>query len=139
VAKPRDTHLGRRSTIAGMRLLSWNVQWCRGVDGKVDPARIAQTARALCDPDVLCLQEVAANYPALAGSRGEDQLAALAGAFPGFSAIVGWSVDVPDDAGASQSAASCAMRCPGRPNRAAGACRGSRSRRRFSRRGAPCA
>jgi endonuclease/exonuclease/phosphatase family metal-dependent hydrolase len=82
-----------------MRLLSWNVQWCRGVDGKVDPARIAQTARALCDPDVLCLQEVAANYPALAGSRGEDQLAALAGAFPGFSAIVGWGVDVPDDAG----------------------------------------
>jgi endonuclease/exonuclease/phosphatase family metal-dependent hydrolase len=82
-----------------MRLLSWNIQWCRGVDGKVDPLRIAQTARALCDPDVLCLQEVAANFPALAGSSGEDQRAVLAGAFPGFSATVAWGVDVPDEAG----------------------------------------
>jgi len=82
-----------------MRLLSWNIQWCRGVDGIVDPARIARTARALCDPDVLCLQEVAVNFPALAGSRGEDQLAALTAEFPGFSATVAWGVDVPDEAG----------------------------------------
>lgn len=82
-----------------MRLLNWNVQWCRGVDGKVDPARIAHTARALCDPDVLCLQEVAVNFPALAGSSAEDQVAALARQFPGFSATVGWGVDLPDDAG----------------------------------------
>lgn len=82
-----------------MRLLSWNIQWCRGIDGSVDPLRIARTAQALCDPDVLCLQEVAANFPALAGSRGEDQMAALARAFPGFSASVAWGVDVPDDAG----------------------------------------
>jgi len=82
-----------------MRLLSWNIQWCRGVDGRVDPARIAQTARALCDPDILCLQEVAANFPALAGSGGEDQLAALAAEFPDHSASIGWSVDVPDDEG----------------------------------------
>jgi len=82
-----------------MRLLSWNVQWCRGVDGTVDPARIARTARELCDPDVVCLQEVAANFPALAGSSGEDQRAALADAFPGFDATVGWAVDVPDEVG----------------------------------------
>ncbi|MDH3505443.1 MAG: endonuclease/exonuclease/phosphatase family protein [Nitrospirota bacterium] len=82
-----------------MRLLSWNIQWCRGVDGKVDPVRIAQTARALCDPDILCLQEVAVNFPALAGSSGEDQVAALASQFPGFSATVAWGVDLPDDAG----------------------------------------
>ena len=81
-----------------MRLLSWNVQWCRGVDGVVDPARIARTARALCDPDVLCLQEVAANFPALDGSRGEDQFAALAAEFPHYSASAAWGVDVPDDA-----------------------------------------
>lgn len=82
-----------------MRLLNWNIQWCRGVDGRVDPERIARTARALCDPDVVCLQEVAANFPALAGSIGEDQLAALAAAFPGYSATIGWSVDLPDGAG----------------------------------------
>jgi endonuclease/exonuclease/phosphatase family metal-dependent hydrolase len=82
-----------------VRLLSWNIQWCRGVDGAVDPVRIAQTARALCDPDVLCLQEVAANFPELAGSSGEDQFAALAEQFPNYSATAGWGVDLPDDAG----------------------------------------
>jgi len=82
-----------------MRLLSWNIQWCRGIDGRVDPARIAQTARALCDPDVLCFQEVAANYSPLPGSAGEDQFAALAAEFRGFSASAAWCVDVPDDHG----------------------------------------
>ena len=24
-----------------MKLLQWNIQWCRGVDGKVDPQHIA--------------------------------------------------------------------------------------------------
>ena len=28
-----------------MRLLTWNVQWCRGIDGVVDPARIVREAR----------------------------------------------------------------------------------------------
>src|SRR5438067_669231 len=59
-----------------MRLLSWNVQWCRGLDGVVDPARIAAEARRI-DPDVICLQELAANFPELEGSRGEDQPHAL--------------------------------------------------------------
>ncbi len=81
-----------------MRLLHWNIQWCRGLDGAVDPARIARTARELCDPDVLCFQEVAVNFPALEGSRGEDQAALLAGEFPGYAAAFGWGVDVPDGA-----------------------------------------
>ena len=28
-----------------MKLLTWNVQWCRGMDGKVDPGRIAAQVR----------------------------------------------------------------------------------------------
>lgn len=82
-----------------MRLLQWNIQWCRGMDGMVDPARIARVARELCDPDVICLQEVAANFPALAGSAGEDQAALLAAAFPGYDAHFAWGVDVPDGRG----------------------------------------
>jgi endonuclease/exonuclease/phosphatase family metal-dependent hydrolase len=82
-----------------MRLLHWNVQWCRGLDGVVAPARIAREARELCDPDVICLQEVAINFPALEGSRGEDQVARLAAELPGFTAAFGWAVDVPDGAG----------------------------------------
>ncbi|MGZ5216124.1 MAG: endonuclease/exonuclease/phosphatase family protein [Caldimonas sp.] len=55
-----------------MKLVTWNIQWCLGVDGRVDPKRIVDEARAFCDFDVLCLQEVAANFPALQGSAGED-------------------------------------------------------------------
>lgn len=68
-----------------MKLLCWNIQWCRGVDGVVDAARIAREARRIADPDVLCLQEVAAHFPDLPGSRGEDQPALLAHEFPGHA------------------------------------------------------
>ena len=61
-----------------MRLLTWNVQWCRGLDGVVDPARIAREARRLADPDVLCLQEVSVGFISLPGSHGENQVDACA-------------------------------------------------------------
>jgi endonuclease/exonuclease/phosphatase family metal-dependent hydrolase len=83
-----------------MRLLSWNVQWCRGLDGVVDPARIAAEARRLADPDVACLQEIASGFPELPGSSGEDQPAALAREMPRYQPIVAWGVDVPGAAGA---------------------------------------
>jgi endonuclease/exonuclease/phosphatase family metal-dependent hydrolase len=82
-----------------VRLISWNIQWCRGIDGRVDPARIASVARRLADPDICCFQEVAVNFPALAGSAGEDQAAILQALFPGFSAHFAWAVDVPDGSG----------------------------------------
>lgn len=82
-----------------MQLLSWNIQWCRGVDGRVDPQRIARTIRELADADVICLQEVARGFDTLAGSQGEDQFAMLAEAFAGYTAIEGIAVDVPDALG----------------------------------------
>jgi endonuclease/exonuclease/phosphatase family metal-dependent hydrolase len=84
-----------------MKIITWNVQWCRGVDGRVDPARIVAHARALADFDVLCLQEIASNFPdpRLAGSRGEDQFAEIAQQLPDFAAVPGAIVDVPGDTG----------------------------------------
>lgn len=82
-----------------MKLLSWNIQWCRGVDGRVDPARIAREARAMGDADVICLQEVARGFDTLAASAGEDQFALLAAEFPGYSAIEGVAVDSPGEGG----------------------------------------
>jgi endonuclease/exonuclease/phosphatase family metal-dependent hydrolase len=41
-----------------VRLLTWNVQSCRGIDGAVDPARTAAEARRLADPDIACFQEI---------------------------------------------------------------------------------
>ncbi len=76
-----------------MKLVTWNVQWCLGCDGVVDPKRIVDHARAFADFDVLCLQEVAANFPSLKGSAGEDQFAALAALLPGFTAVAGIAVD----------------------------------------------
>ena len=78
-----------------MRLLTWNVQWCRGLDGVVDPARIAREARRLADPDVLCLQEVSVGFISLPGSHGENQVDALRSALPGYQVFYAAAVDVP--------------------------------------------
>ncbi|MBW8329049.1 MAG: endonuclease/exonuclease/phosphatase family protein [Thiobacillus sp.] len=82
-----------------MKLLSWNIQWGRGMDGRVDLARILRTLRQLGDFDVICLQEVAVNFLGLPGSRGEDQLAELSAGLPGYTAIYGVATDVPDGRG----------------------------------------
>jgi endonuclease/exonuclease/phosphatase family metal-dependent hydrolase len=82
-----------------MKLLQWNIQWCRGMDGRVDPARIARAAKDLCDPDVCCFQEVADNYDSLAGSSGENQPELLKNLFPGYTAHFASAVDVPDGKG----------------------------------------
>ena len=78
-----------------MKLITWNIQWCRGCDGRVDPERIIDTARDLADFDVLCLQEVSDGFPGLAGSVGENQFGILASLLPGYQAVEGIAVDVP--------------------------------------------
>lgn len=82
-----------------MKLLSWNIQWGRGLDGRVDLARILGTIHRLGDFDLICLQEVAVNFPGLPGSRGEDQVAELSAGLPGYTAIYGAATDVPDGRG----------------------------------------
>ncbi|HWI81984.1 endonuclease/exonuclease/phosphatase family protein [Ramlibacter sp.] len=76
-----------------MRLVTWNTQWCCGLDGVVSPRRIVDGARALADFDVLCLQEIAVNYPGLAGHAGHDQPARLRRLLPGFQVFFGAAVD----------------------------------------------
>ena len=76
-----------------MRLMSWNVQWCCGVDQRVDVERIVRAARAFADFDVLCLQEVAVDYPRLPGGAAHDQPAVLAALLPGFQIFFGPAVD----------------------------------------------
>ncbi len=53
-------------------MLSWNIQWGRGIDGRVDLARTAAVAREF-DADVLCFQEVAVNHPGLPGGAPMNQ------------------------------------------------------------------
>lgn len=82
-----------------MKLVTWNIQWGRGVDGRVDLARIVRTARAMADFDAICFQEVADNFPGLAGNDDADQFAALARLLPGFHCAAGYGVDVAGDGG----------------------------------------
>lgn len=82
-----------------MRLLSWNIQWGLGCDGKLNLARIANVIQAMGEVDVICLQEVAANHPALPGSTGEDQVDVLRSLFQGYSAHYGVSSDLADGRG----------------------------------------
>jgi endonuclease/exonuclease/phosphatase family metal-dependent hydrolase len=81
-----------------VRLLDWNVQWCKGIDGRVDPARIASEIRRLADPDVICLQELAVNLPELTGGS-DDQVHTLAHLFPGFTTCFVSGIDVPSAGG----------------------------------------
>ena len=85
-----------------MKLVTWNAQWCRGVDGIVSPQRIVDGARHLADFDVLCLQEISVNYPGLAGNPGHDQPALLRELLPGFQLFFGAAVDEFDAQGRRQ-------------------------------------
>jgi len=76
-----------------MKLITWNIQWCRGCDGRVDPARIVRSARDFADFDVLCLQEVASRFPDLPGSAGEDEYEVLARLLPQYEVVKGAAVD----------------------------------------------
>ena len=76
-----------------MKLITWNVQWFCGLDDVVSVERIVAEARAMADFDVLCLQEVAVNYPLLTGNAGFDQVARLRQLLPGFQVYFGAAVD----------------------------------------------
>jgi len=78
-----------------MKLITWNIQFGVGIDGRNDLERIIVEAKRIADFDVLCLQEVADNFPELKANRGEDQFAEIARLLPGYTAIEGIGVDVP--------------------------------------------
>ena len=76
-----------------LRLITWNIQWGLGVDGRVDLARIVADARAIADFDLLCLQEISDNFGVLAGNDGANQFATLAALLPDHAAVEGVAVD----------------------------------------------
>ena len=90
-----------------MIIVSWNVQWCSGIDGSVDPSRIAATARELADFDVLCLQEVAVNFLGLAGSRGEDQVYEIGLGLNNYAALFAAATDLVADASRRRMFGNC--------------------------------
>lgn len=77
------------------RIVSWNIQWGRGADGRVDLARIARDLRTFAgdDVDVICLQEVSDGHDRLPGCDGGNQFARLAALWPQYEAVDGVAAD----------------------------------------------
>jgi endonuclease/exonuclease/phosphatase family metal-dependent hydrolase len=69
-----------------MRVVSWNIHWGCGKDGRIRIHAVIDVLRKL-NPDVICLQEVAANHPELEGSATADQFRQLTGAFGGYHSV----------------------------------------------------
>lgn len=84
---------------SSLAILSWNIQFGLGVDGRVDLPRIAATCRALGDADVLCLQEVSIGFGELAPAAAGDQVAELARLFPDHEPVFVPAVDRPGAGG----------------------------------------
>lgn len=70
-----------------MKLVTWNTQSCKGIDGQVSPKRIVDGALALADFDVLCLQEIEDHVP---GTRQSHEMLRL---LPGFAVFFGAAID----------------------------------------------
>ena len=69
-----------------MRVVSWNIHWGCGKDGRIRIHAIIDVLRKL-NPDIICLQEVAANHPELEGGASSNQFRQLAGAFGGYHSV----------------------------------------------------
>jgi endonuclease/exonuclease/phosphatase family metal-dependent hydrolase len=83
-----------------LKLITWNIQWGRGLDGRADLSRIVSTARELADFDVLCVQEVGDNFPELEDSGGADQFSELAELLlPEYRLYAAFGVDVSGEGG----------------------------------------
>ena len=71
-----------------MKLVSYNIQYSKGKDGRYDLARIAETLEGA---DVIALQEVERNWPRTAMA---DQAAELAALMPGYFWVYGPGLDM---------------------------------------------
>lgn len=78
-----------------MKLVSWNVQWGRDAQGRVDLGRTVGEAKRLADFDVLCMQEITRGFGALPGAPGPDQFEEIARALPGFAVLDAIGADLP--------------------------------------------
>lgn len=81
-----------------MRIISWNIQWGRGADGRVDLVRTVEALRALGSAEIICLQEVTRGFVSLSGEP-DDEVAVLSAAFPQYEAVFAPGVDVQGESG----------------------------------------
>jgi endonuclease/exonuclease/phosphatase family metal-dependent hydrolase len=76
-----------------MKIVTYNVQWFKGLDNVVDIARVINVARDMADFDALCMQEVAVNYATLTGTVHPNQPAIVKQLLPGFEVFFSPAID----------------------------------------------
>ena len=74
-----------------LTLLSWNIQYGKGVDDRIDLCRIRDDILETADADIVCLQEVSRFEPGT--SKGADQVQAFQEFFPDYEAFYGPAYD----------------------------------------------
>ena len=74
-------------------VLTWNIQNGQGVDGNISLKRIAESILNMCDPDVICLQEVSVNCRLSDGTQ-PDQVTELSILFSDYSVFFGPAYDI---------------------------------------------
>ncbi len=86
-----------------MKLLSWNIQQGRGVDGVVSLARIANEVKQ-SQADIVCLQEVSRGFPVAYDKRSQwpDQCAELEGLLTDYTLVFGAGVSLSATQGSSR-------------------------------------
>ncbi len=75
-----------------MKVVTWNIQWGLGCDGRVDLARIVSDARALCDADVFCFQEISHGFTPYDNDQNQPQR--LADLLPDHRPVFRPAVDI---------------------------------------------
>lgn len=76
-----------------MNIVTWNTQWCKGIDGIVSPERIIAGARSLLDVDVICMQEISINYQGLTGDSASNQALQIQALLPDYQVVFGAAID----------------------------------------------
>ena len=74
-------------------ILSWNIQNGKGTDGVISLERTASVIKAMCDPDVICLQEVSRHLQLSADGPAPDHIAEISALFPDYETIFGAAVE----------------------------------------------
>ncbi len=78
-------------------LLSWNIQNGKGTDGVVSLERIAKVIDDMCNPDVICLQELSTHLQLVEDGPAPDQIAEISALFPDYEVVFGAAVEAGKD------------------------------------------
>ncbi|MCW5752554.1 MAG: endonuclease/exonuclease/phosphatase family protein [Alphaproteobacteria bacterium] len=68
-------------------IVSWNIQYGKAADGRIDLARIRQALEAWSLADVICFQEVSDGFGDLGPGAEDDQPGLITGLFPEYRPV----------------------------------------------------